>query len=305
MQKIVFLVTLLAALPSLAAEEIRHRFLAVDESRNQLVFVDQTDPAKSWTIKLPAKHRDVQLVGKNRVMLNSPEGYHEYNLADQKMVKEVKGFPGTQAARRLGDGRTVLACNFQGVTMIELGADDKPVRKATFKASQTRLMRLTPQDTFLFGCGKEIFEGDWSGKTVRTIALKQGEWVYQALRKSDGHLLAAGGYNPHVLELDPEGNVLRTLGGKESVEGKELHYHFFAGMHVLTNGNIVVCNWTGHGPKDSEKGVQLVEFNPAGQVVWKWHDPTCAGSLDGIIVLDNLDTAVLNDDVTGVLGPVK
>ena len=44
---------------------------------------------------------------------------------------------------------------------------------------------------------------------------------------------------------------------------------------------------------------------PDGKIVWQWHDAGRAGSLHGVIVLDDLDTAVLNDDVSSVLGPVK
>jgi len=286
--------------------EIRHRFLGVDESRHQLVHVDQNDPSKNWTTRLPVKHRDVQLVGGGRVMMSSQDGYREHRLADQKLVKEVHGFSGTTVtARRLPDGRTILACNDKGgVTVYELGTDDKPIRKASFKVPQTRLVRLTPQGTLLFGCKEQLFEGDFQGKILKTFTLPKGSWVYQGLRRADGHLLVAGGYLACFYELDPEGKILRTIGGKDTPEGKTLGLHFFAGFQVLPSGNLVVSNWTGHGPKDSEKGVQLVEYSPAGKLVWKWHDPQMAGSIDGVIVLDQLDPDRLQDDASGMLGPV-
>ena len=109
----------LGNLPQTQAAEIRHRFLAVDESRGQLHYVDQTDSSKDWTFKLPVKHRDLQLVGGNRLLLSTPEGYREYDLTDRRMVKEVKGCPGGMSARRLPDGKTVLACNAQGVTIYD------------------------------------------------------------------------------------------------------------------------------------------------------------------------------------------
>ena len=295
------------AAPSARAAEIRHRMLIGDESRAQLLYVDQQDPSKDWVLKLPARYRDLQLVGGGRVMMNTPDGYREYRLSDRAMIKEVKGYPGAMSARRLPDGRTVLGCAAQGVTVYELAADDKLLRKANFKAGSLRLLRLTPQNTFLFGCNQQVFEGDWSGKPPKTLALKEkeGAWIYQALRKPDGHLLVSAGYNPCVLELDPEGHVLKKFGGKDGAGAKELGYHFFAGFQVLANGNLVVSNWSGHGAGDSSKGVQLIEYTPAEQIVWKWHDASRAGSIHGIIVLDDLDASVLNDDVSGVLGPVK
>jgi hypothetical protein len=287
-----------------SAEEVRHRFLAVDESRDKLHFVDQVDPSKDWTLDLPSKHRDLQLVGQNHVLLTWPEGYSEFSLSDRKMTKQVKGFPGATSVRRLSDGRTILACNRDGVTFFDLDPQDKPLRKVSFPAKTTRLFRLTPQGTLLFGCANEVYEGSWDGKFTK-ITLKPGVWVYQAVRLPNGHLLAAGGYDPAMYEVDGQGGVVKSIAGKQTAEGASLGYHFFGGFQLLPSGDLVISNWTGHAPKDSDKGVQIVQYNPAGQLVWKWHDPARAGSINGIIVLDNLDPELLHDDAASVLGPVR
>ncbi|MFQ3242376.1 MAG: hypothetical protein ACI9A1_001168 [Lentimonas sp.] len=74
--------------------------------------------------------------------------------------------------------------------------------------------------------------------------------------------------------------MLRTLGGAE-------RYYFFSRPFELNNGNIVASHWTGHGQDDSEKGPQLLEFNPEGEVVWSWHDPERGGTIHGVIMLDD------------------
>ena len=71
----------------------------------------------------------------------------------------------------------------------------------------------------------------------------------------------------------------------------ELGFHFFGGFQVLANGHIVQCNWTGHGAQDSAKGVQIVEFDAAGRIVWQWHHPELAGSIHGVLVLDDLESS--------------
>jgi len=299
---VLLLTAILAAAPD---GEIRHRFLAVDESRHQLVHVDQANPAKNWTIVLPVKRRDVQLIGGGRVMIGGADGYREYRLSDQKLLKEVTGYPGAAAARRQPDGRTILACNDKGVTVYDLGTDDKPLRKANFKLPSTRLVRMTPQGTFLLGALNQVIEGDFQSRTLKSITLPKGSWAYQVLRRPDGHLLVAGGYLACFYELDAQGKILKTLGGKDTPEGKSLGLHFFAGFQVLRSGHLVVSNWTGHGANDSQKGVQLLEYSPEGKVVWKWHDPQLAGSIDGVIVLDDLDPSLLQDDVSGTLGPAR
>jgi hypothetical protein len=80
---------------------------------------------------------------------------------------------------------------------------------------------------------------------------------------------------------------------------------FFAGFQVLKNGHLVVSNWTGHGANDSVKGHQVLEFDADGRLLWSWHDPALAGSIHGVIVLDDLDPSRLHDDICGMLGPVK
>ncbi|MCX7827271.1 MAG: hypothetical protein N2689_17210 [Verrucomicrobiae bacterium] len=306
MHKNLFITVVLSLmLQPLRAAEIRHRFIAKDESRCQVVYVDQTDPSKDWVLELGAKCRDTQLVGNNVLLVSSPDGYREYSLANRKMIKEVKGYPGAMSARRRPDGRTILACVQKEVTVYELSAQDQVRRKVVFKVPSTRIVRLTPQGTLLFGCKEQLFEGDLEGHVLRTFTLPPGSWVYQALRKPNGNLLVSGGYNPSLFELDPNGRILKTIGGKESAEAKTLDYHFFGAFQMLKNGDLVVCNWTGHGPRDGEKGAQILQFDPSGKVVWKWHDTVRAGSIHGVILMDDLDPAVLNDDVSSVLGPAK
>jgi hypothetical protein len=66
-----------------------------------------------------------------------------------------------------------------------------------------------------------------------------------------------------------------------------------------------MCNWTGHDPSDSTKAPQIIEFDRTGKLLWSWHDPILAGTLHGVVILDDLDTAVLNDDSSGRLTKVK
>jgi hypothetical protein len=121
----------------------------------------------------------------------------------------------------------------------------------------------------------------------------------------NGHLLVAGGYHTQMYELDADGKVARTIGGQPAGEAQSLGLHLFAGFQILNNGDMVVCNWTGHGAQDSSKGVQILQYNAAGQLVWKWHDPAQAGTINGAIIMDDLDPAVLNDDASSVLRPVR
>jgi hypothetical protein len=93
-----------------------------------------------------------------------------------------------------------------------------------------------------------------------------------------------------------------TIGGPADV-----HPHFYAGFQILHNGNMVVTNWQGHGPKFGDSGIQLLEYAPAGNLVWSWkQDAEKFSSLQGVIVLDGLDLTMLHiEDGDGKLAPVK
>lgn len=123
------------------------------------------------------------------------------------------------------------------------------------------------------------------------------------LERPNKNLLVADGYGAAIEEVDAANKTVRKLGGKPGTPG--LLMNFFAGFQVLGNGHIVVCNWTGHGPQDSDKAPQILEFDKDGTLVWKWHDPHRAGTIHGVIVLDELDTGVLNTDSSSVLGPAR
>ena len=268
---------------------IKHRFLAVDESRGQLLCVDQVNPAQSWTLKLPIKCRDSQLIGHNQILLNAEDGYYIYDLATRAMVKEFHNpaYKGTQSIHRFANGHTLLVCNQKGIALYELDANDALVKNAQFPSlSNTRLARITPSGTVLFGANNNLLvETDLDGKILHQFPFPApAKHIYQAVQLPNGHLLAAAGYGHFLAELDSAGTIVKRIDSPASTPDND--YHFFAGFQVLKNGNIVQCNWTGHGAQDSAKGVQLVEFNPEGKPVWTWHDSTAAGSLHGVIVLD-------------------
>ncbi len=296
----------IGALHAEDAKPVKHKFYAMDESRSKLHYVDEVDASKNWDANFPARYRDCQLIGGGKILVSTNNGYCELDLATHKTTLEVKdaNFGGTMSIRRLANGHTIVGCGQKGISFYEVDANGLQVASAKFPTLNTlRLFRLTPRGTLVFGANtNQVIEADMKGKIIRQIPLEAAKHIYQVLEKPDGHLLVSSGYGMAVMELDKDGKVVKTLGGKTAPAG--VTYHFFAGMQVLKNGNIVVCNWAGHGANDNAKTDQLLEFAPDGSLVWKWHDIKIGGSLVGIMVMDDLDPAVLNDDSSSILGPV-
>lgn len=124
-----------------------------------------------------------------------------------------------------------------------------------------------------------MLEADWTGKVLTDFRVPGAKFVYWVKKCDDGrYYRVSTGYGKSILDITPDGKVLRKLGGAED-------QFFFSRPFELPNGNTVVSHWTGHGSTDSGKGPQLIEFAPDGKIVWTWHDPELAGTIHGVIVL--------------------
>lgn len=304
-QSLILLLVIVCCSTLLSAPQ---RFLGVDESRGQLIYVDTADASKSWAVSLPVKCRDIQLIGKQLVLLSGSSGYYEYDLVTRGCVKTFSKaeYAGTMSVRRSPEGHTLIACIQQGNTVIyELDAKDELLRKALFSGRKSlRLMRVTREGTLLFGGpDNTIVEADMNGVIRREILIPGGRHVYQALRMPTGSTIVASGYGSAIIEFDAEGKELRRFAASADDKARGVNTQFFAGMQMLPDTSVVVCNWTGHRPEDSQKGPQLLQFDKDGKLIWSWHDAVFAGTLHGVIVLDHLDSAVLCDDSNGVLAP--
>lgn len=288
--------------PVTCGTSIAHSFLGVDESRGQLIHIDQRNPAQNWVIKLPVKSRDYQLIGQNKILLSGNDGYFVYDLGTRAQVKAVHNsrLAGSASAIRLRNGDTLVACNQNGITVCRVAPDDSVSAVAQFpQLSHLRLMRLSPQGTMLFGAGVKdapeanlVVEADMTGKVLTQIPVKGAKHVYEINRLSNGNLFVSAGYGHFLAEIQPSGTVVKRIDPPASTA--DAQYLFFSGFQQLKNGDTVVCNWTGHGAGDSAKGPQLLEFDAAGKVVWTWHDAQQAGTFHGVIVLDEIDPATVD-----------
>jgi hypothetical protein len=293
------------------------RVLLCDEGNRRVLLIDLQNPSAAvWSTLLNDTNkygdglRDIQLVGGDRVAASVAKGYVELDVKTGEIKKEVTKFTGVESLRRLPSGNTVLGGNSEGgVTLQELDAQDAAVagRKVTFtNYSQFRMLRRTPEGTFLIGVGAKLAEVNWDKQTVWEMSIPNGDYVYQGLRLPDKTIAVTSGYGAAVLLIDPAAKkVLTTVGGKSQPDSATIVPNFYAGFQILPNGHFVATNWQGHGGGNGGKGIQLLEYDGAGALVWKWkQDAKLVSSLHHVIVLDGLDTTKLHDDVNGVLAPV-
>lgn len=304
-----FMAVSLAVGLSAATAPIKHEFIAIDEGLATLLHVDENDPAKDWKISAPhPTPRDMQLIGGGRVLIGHDAGYSEFEIATGKMLKDVALYKGVTSARRLPNGGTLLVgVNLDGaagVVAVEIDPANTVVHKTVFAGTYVRLMRETAQGTWLMMNDTMIREVKPDGATLHEWTVPGFRHAWKAVRLPNGHTLASAGFGAFMIELDSAGAAVRKFGGKENMPA-EVNPNFYATFQLLPNRHIVVANWQGHGPGHGSSGVQLLEFDREGAVAWKWSDASRISSLQGVLVLDGLDTSVLHDERNGMMAPLR
>jgi hypothetical protein len=290
---------LLAVSTALAGEEtssIRHRFLAVDESRKFLHYVDENDRSNDWSVA--GNFRDIQLVGGHRVALSDGAGVSVVDMKTRAVAETVHPARarGAQSFRWMADGRLLIVAGGGVVEVAPSGVVTGPVRRTL----GARVCRTTADGGWVSGVGAELVDLAPDGTVRAKFAVPDIKHFYHVAKRADGGYYGACGYSGCAVSLDAGGKVLQRFDHPAK--------HFFGGLQVLANGNLVVANWAGHGKDDARnagKGPQIVEFSPDGKAVWTFYDPERLGSIHHAIVLDGLDTALPYEEVGGLLVPMK
>lgn len=290
------------------AQDTPKKFLLRDEGLSQLSYEDIANPANNWYVPVPPG-RDIQLVGHGCVLIGTGNGYEERKISTGEKVSELTSFPGTLSAHRLRNGNTLLTgMNWQGkegVVLVEVDKDGAVKRQIAYGGfTYLRLVRQTPTGTFLVAAEDTLFEGNIAGQVLWKIKIhgrRDKPHIWQAVRLANGKTILSSGYNANLQVFDASGKLTDTISGPA-----EVHSEFYGGFQILANGNYIVTNWQGHGPKLGASGVQLLEYNPAGKLVWSWkQDAAKYSSLQGVIVLDGLDTNFMHvENDKGMLAPV-
>ncbi|GAB3941142.1 hypothetical protein GCM10028805_03910 [Spirosoma harenae] len=268
------------------------QMLLRDEGLSKLNYIDLAHPERNYYVSVPAG-RDLQLVGQGRVMIGTGKGYEERDIKTGTKVAELTTFDGTIAARRLRNGHILLVgLNWQGkkgIVLLELDQNHTVQRTINFPDfTYVRLIRETVDGNFLITSNDQVFEGKPDGSIVWKAQLtkqEKAQHAWQAQRLANGQTLVSGGYSANFQRFDRKGALVDSVSGPPAI-----HPHFYAGFQILKNGNWVVANWQGHGAEQGTSGTQVLEYTPAGKLVWSWkQDPKQQSSIQGVLVLDGLD----------------
>lgn len=189
---------------------------------------------------------------------DNPSGVMEVT-PDKKIVFHFQTTGQVWACQRLADGNTLVGAASQGKLLI---VDPKGVVVKTIPLknkpghSCIRYARGLANGNFLVAeeSAKTVREYDGDGKVVREIAVEFP--VFACVRLANGNTVISG--KSSIVEVDVAGKVVWRL---DAASVPQLGVRWFAGLQVLPNGNLFVCNAGGKVP--------VFEIGRDKRVVWQ------------------------------------
>jgi hypothetical protein len=283
----------------------KRKMLLRDEGDPHLVVIDLSKtPILQWkTVTGGTWARSMQLIGNNQILGGRNDGYEVLDYTTGAIVKTVKNFPNTQSAYRTVTGETMLTQ--AGTVLTFLDKADTPSHQISYPGfGYVRVARPTRNGTYLVPSDTTLFEGDVNGN-VRWKATS-ADWghIWEPLLMQSGDTLLCAGFAASCDVVDHlTHKVTKRYGTKQMPMAATINPSFFAEFEILPNGNIFVANWEGEGGGNANNGIQVLEFEPGGNLVWFWkQDPTLVSSIQGVQVLDGKDPAFLHVQETSADG---
>jgi hypothetical protein len=269
-----------------------HTFLANDNGRNIVDYVDEFDSTKNWSSpKLGTgayTPRSIEIVDNPQstheahkaVLVSTNLGYSEIDLATGKVIKSQSTFSGVRSACRIPDGTTALG----RAESIDFVRDTgEIVRSIPLPAgADLGTIRRNPADgTFWFAKGRSVYAIDAGGAVVWQADMGIGGHEHRVWWRDGGGAYASTGDPPTIVEFDAQGKIVNQLGGRTAFPFLD----DIQGFVRLPSGNFVATNWLGHISNPLATTPQLVELTPDNKMVWSFGDQSFARQLTDVYVL--------------------
>ncbi len=250
--------------------------------------IDTSTNTFHWTLDLSdyPLARDLQRLDRHRVLVGFDRGFFELEIETGRVLAMCDRWTEVTSAHRRADGSTlVTGFNLDGsggVNVLTLDAAARLSGVARRDGDYVRLMRVTPDGSYLLCTNDHILETTPELTAIRRFAVDGLEHAWKAERLQDGTTLVSAGYGAFLVLFDRAGNVLRRFGAAAQVSARVAPF-FYATFQHLANGHLLVANWQGHGADNGHKGQQLLEFDTSARVIGTWSSPERISSLQGIL----------------------
>jgi hypothetical protein len=276
--------------------QICHEFIANDNARFVVNYVNEFDPTKNWTRNVgdttENSPRTIEIVNNaaaksgKAILVSVDKGFAELDLVDGVRLAFVQGYSSITGACRLPDGTTALGNLNQIVIVSSTGTR---IRNIPIPAgANLRAINRDPE-TGDYWFSKDALVYDVDGQTGQVkwmanmgAATKGYAVWWRVVGGVKGGAYATTGDPSTVIEIDVSGQIIKTIGGK----GATFPFlDFFSGFVRLENGNFVVANWLGHLTAPAANAPEVIEFNAQNQIIWQWGTQTLARQITNVHIL--------------------
>lgn len=272
----ILILALLFAEPSMAAEPIRHAFLATG---SETFIVDDSGKA-TWTYPHPSRDGWVLENGHVLLALAKSKTYPGGAVVEvDRKGQTLFEYKGTQSevntVQPLEGGAVLLTEAGAKPRILEVGRDGKVRAEVPIQAQvkdhhlQTRMTRKLANGNYLVPqlLDRVVREYDRSGKIVWET--KTPHMPFSAIRLPDGHTLIGCTLGHLVIEVDGKGKEVWRVAN-DDLPGKPINDA--CGVQRLENGNTVI---TSHHATAGQ--VKLLEVTRAKAIVWTHVDNRKSG----------------------------
>lgn len=280
-------------------QDAHRRFVLADESRAKLHYYDSYDPSAGFAVDVRKPVWDLKKVGDMKYRIVCHGGYLVVDMKERKIVEDFR-YPDFKdwmatAVVDLPEGGFLFSVNPRGadsgkaIHFYEFGADHKLKRIVRLPGYfNSRSLERRPDGelvvTHEHGFVRVRIADGAAADVVKNYPQPAGRNLFAVVPDRAGTGYWAGtGYGADLVHYAVDGRVLSVWkaeqGGKQNV--------FYAQPAEREDGDVYLCNWTGHGENDSFNGWQVIEFGKDGQVKWHLDSPDRYGSISGIDVLED------------------
>jgi hypothetical protein len=281
------IVVAVCALAGLPAARAAHPFICTDSSGNAVSVVG-SDGQVEWRYEC-THPQDCWRLANGDYLFCFLGGARELTPA-KKIVWEYMAPAQSEvnACAPLPLGR-VLLVECGACRIVEVGRDgriEKEIKLPPPPASvhvhdQYRGVRKTAASHYLVCCKAEHHVLELDPEGKILRTIPTPGDVHEALLLPDGHILIACGDGHKVVEIDQDEKVVWSLDENE-IPGNPLR--LMSGFQRLPNGNTIFCNYLGHGPYEGQPHV--FELTRDKRVVWEFSDHQHFKTINQIQVLD-------------------
>lgn len=189
---------------------------------------------------------------------------------EKRVVWQFKTHGQVYSCQRLADGNTLVGATQQGRLLVVSPAGEVvksfAIKNAAAGHGSMRNVRALPDGHFLVAeeSARAAREYDADGRLLREF--KTPFPTYSAIRLPSGNTVTCG--KTGIVEFDADGKEVWSM---TSADVPELGMRWFAGLQVLPNGHLFVCNAGGRVP--------FAEIDRDRKVVWKCDPAAVRGGI--------------------------